>query len=195
MVKKQLKSRLLGVGVFITVFALAGGALGCSSPNSPSPPSPSGSPEELGLIAVEDEVAAPDFTLPTMAGTEITLSDLQGKPVVLNFWAIRCPPCKQELPYFNTVARQNADKATILTVNVEDSSSKVKEFFGSNEVSFIVAIGKDAQAISSYATGYIPTTFFIDSQGTIRYVKVGGFANEKQLQDSVDNLLNEEKHT
>ena len=82
-----------------------------------------------------------------------------------------------------------------MAVNIEDSSSKVKEFFGSNEVSFIVAIGKDAQAISSYATGYIPTTFLIDSQGTIRYVKVGGFANEKQLQDSVDNLLNEEKHT
>lgn len=192
MVKKQLKSRLLGVGVFITVFALAGGALGCSSP---SPPSPSSSPEELGLIAVEDEVAAPDFTLPTMAGTEITLSDLQGKPVVLNFWAIRCPPCRQELPYFDTVARQNADKATILTVNVEDSTSQIEQFFGSNEVSFIVAIGKDAQAISSYATGYIPTTFLIDSQGTIRYAKVGGFANEKQLQDSVDNLLNEEKHT
>jgi len=189
MVKKQLKSRLLGVGVFITVFALAGGTLGCSSP------SPSSSPEELGLIAVEDEVAAPDFTLPTMAGTEITLSDLQGKPVVLNFWAIRCPPCKQELPYFDTVAGQNADKATILTVNVEDSASQIEQFFSNSEVSFIVAIGKNAQAILSYATGYIPTTFFIDSQGTIRYVKVGGFANEKKLQDSVDNLLNEEKHT
>ncbi len=88
------------------------------------------------------------------------------------------------------MARQNADKTTIVAVNLEDSTSQVKQFFGDNEVSFIVALDKNAQMTSSYATGYIPTTFFIDSQGIIRYIKVGAFADEKQLQASIDKLLN-----
>jgi peroxiredoxin len=183
MTKKQLKDWLLRMSLFITIFALAGGTLGCS------PPSPSSSPEELGLIVVEGEVEAPDFTLPTMTGTEITLSELQGTPVVLNFWAIRCPPCRQELPYFDTVARQNVDKATILTVNLEDSTSQIEQFFSNSEVSFIVALDKNAQMTSSYATGYIPTTFLVDSQGIVRYAKVGAFASEEQLQASLDLIL------
>jgi len=179
MTRKRLKSCLLRASLFFIVFALTCGALSCSSASSP---------EELGLIPVD--IVAPDFTLPTMRGTEITLSELQGTPVVLNFWAIRCPPCREELPYFDTVARQNADKTTIVAVNLEDSTSQVRQFFGDNEVSFIVALDKNAQMTSSYATGYIPTTFFIDSQGIIRYIKVGAFADEKQLQASIDKLLN-----
>jgi cytochrome oxidase Cu insertion factor (SCO1/SenC/PrrC family) len=81
MIKRQLRSWLSRMSLFITIFALAGGVVGCSSSDSSS------SPEELGLIVVEDEVAAPDFTLPTMTGKEITLSELRGTPVVLNFWA------------------------------------------------------------------------------------------------------------
>ncbi|PIP49005.1 MAG: hypothetical protein COX14_01650, partial [Chloroflexi bacterium CG23_combo_of_CG06-09_8_20_14_all_45_10] len=106
-----------------------------------------------------------------------------------------CPPCRQELPYFDTVARQNADKATILTVNVEDSTSQIEQFFSNSKVSFIVALDKNAQMTSSYATGYIPTTFFIDSQGIIRYIKVGAFANEKELQASLEELLDKERYT
>ncbi len=183
MTKRRLNSWLLRASSFITIFALAGGALSCSSP------SPASSPEELGLIVIEGEIAAPDFSLPTMTGPEITLSDLKGKPVVLNFWAIRCPPCREELPYFDAVAGQYADKATIVAVNLEDSSSKVKEFFGSNELSFIVALDKNAQMTSSYATGYIPTTFLIDSQGIIRYIKLGPFVDEKELQASLALIL------
>ena len=183
MTKRRFKSWLVGISLFTSVFALVVGALGCSSP------SPSNSPEELGLIVVEGEVEAPDFTLPTMTGTEITLSQLQGKPVVLNFWAIRCPPCKQELPYFDTVAGQNADKATILAINVEDGTSQIEQFFGGSEVTFIVALDKNAQMTSRYATGYIPTTFLVDSQGIVRYAKVGAFASKEQLQASLDLTL------
>lgn len=186
MTKRQLKNWLLRMSLFITIFTLAGGALGCSSP---SPPSPSSSPEELGLIVVEGEVEAPDFTLPTMTGAEITLSELQGTPVVLNFWAIGCPPCRQELPYFDVVAKEYADKVTVVAVNIGESVSEVKGFFGGSEVSFIVALDKNAQMTSSYATGYIPTTFLVDSQGIVCYAKVGAFASEEQLQASLDLIL------
>jgi len=176
MTRKRLKSCLLRASLFFIVFALTCGALSCSSPTPPD--------------LIEVDIVAPDFTLPTMRGTEITLSDLQGTPVVLNFWAIRCPTCRRQMPYFDAVAKKYADKVTIVAINLEDSTSEVKQFFGDNEVSFIVALDKNAQMTSSYATGYIPTTFFIDSQGVIRYLKVGPFADEKQLQASIDKLLN-----
>jgi Thiol-disulfide isomerase and thioredoxins len=179
MIKKRLKVWLFRVSLLIIVCTFIGGTAGCSSSNSSS------SPEELGLIEVEKEIEAPDFTIPTMEGGEITLSNLRGKPVVLNLWAIRCPPCRVELPYFDAVAKQNENEVTIVAVNIEDNISKVKQFFGNSEVSFIVAVDVNAQVASSYATGYIPTTVFIDSQGIIRYLKVGAFTSKKQLQDSI----------
>lgn len=181
MTRKRLKSCLLRVSLFFIVFALTCGALSCSSPTPPA--------------LIEVDIVAPDFTLPTMRGTEITLSELQGTPVVLNFWAISCPACRAELPYFDVVAKEYADKVTIVAVNIGESVSQVKGFFGDSKVSFTVALDKNAQMTSSYATGYVPTTFFIDSQGVIRYIKVGPFANEKELQISIDNLLNKEGAT
>ena len=184
------------VSLCIIVCALFVGAVGCSSPdvsNSPdtatSPDSPS-LPEKLGLRVVEGEIEAPDFTIPTMTGTVITLSELRGTPVVLNCWAIRCPPCREELPYFDVAVKNYAGKVTILAVNLEEGVSKVKEFFGDKEPSYIVALDKDTQVASKYATGYIPNTFFIDSQGIVRYAKVGGFVNEEQLLASIEVLLN-----
>jgi len=159
------------------------GAVGCSSSNSSS------LPEKLGLRVVEDEIEAPDFTIPTMTGMIITLSELRGTPVVLNCWAIRCPPCREELPYFDVAAKNYAGKVTILAVNLEEGVSKVKEFFGDKEPSYIVALDKDTQVASKYATGYIPNTFFIDSHGIIRYIKAGAFLNEKHLEDSIALLL------
>ncbi len=190
------------VSLCIIVCALVVGAVGCNSPDvstSPDastppdtatlPDSPS-LPEKLGLIVIEDEIEAPDFTIPTMTGTVITLSKLRGTPVVLNCWAIRCPPCREELPYFDAAAKKYAGKVTILAVNIEEGISKVKEFFGDNEPSYIVALDKDAQVASKYSTRFIPNTFFIDSQGIVRYLKPGAFTNEGQLLASIDALLN-----
>lgn len=182
MAKKQLQSWLLRTSLLMVVCVLIGGAVSCSTSNSPS------SPEELGLIPVE--IVAPDFTLPTMTGTEITLSDLQGMAVLLNFWHKGCPPCLAELHYFDAVAKQYPDRITIVAIDIKDSLPQIKQFFGDSEISLIVALGKDTQVASDYAIRYTPTTFFIDSEGIIRYVKVGAFASKEELQASTDELLN-----
>jgi len=181
MVKKQLKSQLLIVNLLIAILALGGGAIGCSSSNS------------LGLISAY--ISAPDFTLPTMTGTEVTLSALQGQPVVLNFWTTQCLPCITELPYFDTAAKQYSDRVTIVAINIQESVSLVKLSLGDSEVDFIVALDKNAQVASNYAIRYTPSTFFIDSQGVIRYIKFGAFTNEQELQTSIEKLLNEGKYT
>jgi len=200
MTNRHLRNWLLGTSLFIMVCILVGGSVGCSSPDVSTPPdtailpdSPS-LPEKLGLIVIKDGVAAPDFTLPTMTGTDITLSNLQGKPVVLNFWATWCPYCVAELPYFDKAIKEHAGEVTIVALDIQEEASQVKNFlqklFDGKEVSFIVALDKNAQVASAYGAGrYIPVTFFIDSQGIIRYAKAGAFPDEKNLQDSIALLL------
>lgn len=181
MAKKQLQSWLSRAILPMILCALVGGAISCSPSDSSS------SPEELGLIPVE--VAAPDFTLPTMTDAEVTLSELQGMPVLLNFWHKGCPPCLGELHYFDAVAKQYPDTITIVAIDIRDSLPQIKQFFGDTEISFIVALDKNTEVASSYAIRYTPTTFFIDSEGIIRYVKVGAFASKEELQASTDELL------
>lgn len=185
MTKRRSRAYVMKVILLAPLCVLAGFATSCSSSGSPA------STDELGLIAIEEEIVAPDFTLPTMTGTEITLSHLQGMPVLLNFWHKGCPPCLAELHYFDAVAKQYPDRITIVAIDIKDSLPQIKQFFGDSEISFIVALDKDTQVASDYAIRYTPTTFFIDSEGIIRYVKVGAFTDEKQVRDSTDRLLNQ----
>jgi peroxiredoxin len=184
MAREQSNRRLLGLCLLAALCSLC--AAGCSDSGSGS----AGTAEELGLIYLEEETAAPDFTLPTLTGAEITLSELHGTAVVLNFWAVKCPPCTEELPYFDTVARHYANEAAIIAVNVLESTSKVQQFFGDSEVHFTVALDGSGQVTSNYGIRFTPTTFFIDSQGLVRYAKVGPFASERELEASIDMLLN-----
>lgn len=148
--------------------------------------------DELGLVAPDEETVAPDFTLSTLSNTEVTLSQLQGKPVILNFWHIGCAPCITEMPYLNAASKDYSDKITILTINANDSRENIKDFFADTEQYFIVAIDLDKQASSAYGIRFFPVTFFIDSQGIVRYFKLGEFANENNLRESIDKLLKED---
>lgn len=179
---KQINNRWLSLILCIVVALLAITLLGCSS---------SSSTDDLGLIMIEEEVAAPDFSLPTLSST-ITLSELQGRPVILNFWYIGCAPCLVELPYLNTASTDYADELTIVTINVKDSPDDTREFFNDNEHSFITAIDLDKQVAPAYGIRFTPTTYFIDSNGIIRYAKLGAFTDEKNLRDSIDKLLEED---
>lgn len=174
---------MLSILLFIVVLSLGTGLAGCSS-TVPA--------DELGLVAPDEEIVAPDFTLSTLTNTEVTLSQLQGKPVILNFWYIGCPPCIIEMPYLNAASRDYSDKITMITVNVNDSPDDIKEFFTVTEPYFIVAMDLDKQAGSAYGIRFVPTTFLIDSKGIIRYFKIGGFPDEKNLRDSIDKLLEED---
>jgi peroxiredoxin len=77
-----------------------------------------------------------------------------------------------------------------VAIDIKDSLPQIKQFFSDSEISFIVALGKNTPVASDYAVRYTPTTFFIDSEGIIRYVKLGAFANKEELQVSIDELLN-----
>ena len=168
---RRLKRRLAGAGLLLAVFALVGIAAACTPPET----------------APQLDKQAPDFTLDTLSGAEITLSELEGTPVVLNFWYVDCSFCRVELVELEELARQNGDIAVIV-VNTGDSRSRVEQFFGGYELHFTVALGAGTQVSYQYNLGAFPTTFFIDRKGIIRYIKVGAFASDAELEEAVESI-------
>jgi len=137
---------------------------------------------------------APDFTLPTLEGTTITLSQIEGRPVVLVFWATWCPYCRIQLRYLEAAAKQQNEKSVMfLGVNVGETKSKIENFFGDYQPTMIVALDETRAVFNEYNSrfhnpGYMPITFFIDSQGVVKQVRVGAFANEAELWNNLDKL-------
>jgi len=174
------KTWLIRITLIITVLALVGGTLSCNS----------SSPSDSTLQSHE----APDFTLPTLTGANITLSELEGTPVVLNFWATWCGPCRSELPYFEAVAQDSEGAIKVIAINVGESASTVQTFFGDYEPTMIVALDENREVYASYCEkdnpqGYIPITFLVDSEGIVQYIKIGAFASEGELWDTLDSVF------
>lgn len=170
----RMPKKLIRITLIITVLALAGVALSCSS----------------SLLSQE----APDFTLPTMTGANITLSELEGTPVVINFWATNCPHCVTELHYFEAVAQESGGEIEVVAIDVGESASTVQTFFGDYEPTMIVALDNNGEVFVSYSQednprGYIPITFFVDSAGIVQYIKIGAFQSETELWEALDSIF------
>ena len=130
---------------------------------------------------------APDFTFTTLAGKAITLSELRGRPVVINFWASWCPPCRRELPALEKVYRQySAQGLQLLGVAVGDEEPAVRRLVQEMRLSY--PIGLSDEAGSNYAVSAIPHTFFLDRQGKIVAQRVGGLS-EGEFRRQVEALL------
>lgn len=119
-------------------------------------------------------VAAPDFTLATPAGETVTLSQFRGRPVVLNFWATWCPPCRNEMPALQSVWEQYRDQGlVVLGVNLDESAATIQAFTARVGVDFPTVIDRDLRVTERYQIIPLPTTFFIDADGVIRDRKEG----------------------
>jgi len=117
---------------------------------------------------------APDISLPRLDGGTVRLADLRGKVVMLNFWATYCPSCKDELPAMAAVYKQVSDKGgVILAVDQSEDTDTVRKFAEDNGLTFPIALDAQGGAGGVYAVRYIPTTYFVDKNGIIRYSKVG----------------------
>ena len=112
---------------------------------------------------------APDFTVYTADGTAVKLSDFKGKPVVLNFWASWCGPCKMEMPDFNEKSQELAGEVQFLMINMTDGSRETVEtasaFIEEQGYTFPVFYDTASMAAYTYGVYYLPTTFFIDAGG------------------------------
>ncbi len=116
---------------------------------------------------------APDFTLVTVTGETFSLSALNGKPVVLNFWATWCPPCRAELPELQAAGSRYGDQVIIAGVNQAEPPDDVRAFAGQLGLTYPIPLDEAAVVSRQYAVRSLPTTFFIDRRGIIRRIQSG----------------------
>lgn len=137
---------------------------------------------------------APDFTMQDIDGNELKLSDLYGKPIVLNFWATWCGYCKIEMPAFDELAKQYGDDVQFVMLNLTNDGETVEqatEYIKSNGYTFDVYFDKNQEAYSTYGAYSIPVTYFIRSDGTIKYYNPGAIEKDL-LQTAIDGLLEDD---
>ncbi len=135
-------------------------------------------------------VLAPDFTLPDLDGDQMSLSDFQGRPVLLTFWTIDCPHCRIQLPYLMQAYEEyDSFGLMVLGVNVGDSVSRVEGFVGDNNVSIPVLLDEGKEISRSYHIPGVPTNFLIDRQGVIQEFRPGRFADYDDLRKSLQDIL------
>ncbi len=137
---------------------------------------------------------APDFELQDTAGNSLRLSDLQGRPVLLNFWASWCPPCQAEMPAMEQVYQAYAAQGfVVLAVNTtyQDGETEALQFMQSHGLTFPVLFDRSGTTSHQYDTRALPTSYFIAPSGIIQEVVVGGPMSEALLRSQVERLLKE----
>jgi len=127
-----------------------------------------------GALSYASDKEAPDFTLTDLSGKTISLSDLKGKVIFVNFWATWCGPCRHEIPDFIEFYKENKDNGVvILGVSVDKSANKVRDFVEENKINYPIAMATN-EMVGDYKPGkFIPTTIIIDTNGMIQEKKVG----------------------
>ena len=135
---------------------------------------------------------APDFTVLDMDGNEVNLSDFFGKPIIINFWATWCGPCKSELPAFDNMYAKYGDDIEFIMLNLTDGSrdtvDNVTEFIRDNGYSFPVYFDTTMEASNTYGAYSIPTTYLIDNEGIPVHSQMGAMS-EEHLEQLINALL------
>ena len=164
------------------------------TPDETEHPAVTETPEEAEpSSAPEEELAmAPDFTVYDGEGNPVKLSDFVGTPVVVNFWASWCVPCKSEMPAFDALCARYEGRVAFLMVNLTDGSRETvagaSEFIRKQGYSFPVYFDSDSSAAMAYGVYSIPATYLIDAEG--RAVAYGiGALSEDALESGIGMIL------
>jgi thiol-disulfide isomerase/thioredoxin len=135
----------------------------------------------LSPVSASDELA-PDFTLADAAGRQVSLGDLKGQVVMINFWASWCGPCRQEMPLLEQIHQKYQPLGfTLLAVNVEENSADGQAFLKERPVSFPVLYDPANDISKLYDVVAMPSTVLIDRKGNVRYLHHGykpGYEND-----------------
>lgn len=192
--------RLLSLALTIVMLMLPLTACQQAAPAAPAPtdaPAPTAAPaatENAALAATHapDGAAAAfpstDFTMYKPDGTPLKLSDLAGQPIVLNFWATWCPPCRAELPDFQAAYETYGDRVTFVMLNVSESIETVQAFFAENGYTFPLYADLDDDASNAYGVTGIPTTIMYDAAGNILDSHIG-MIDGNTLTEGINKLL------
>ena len=116
---------------------------------------------------------APDFTLQTVDGRMVSLSDFRGKAVVVNFWATWCPPCRSEMPDLQQTYSERADDVVVLAIDVQEAREPVRRFVEQYGLTFPILLDTNGDVTQSFGIQSLPTSFFIDREGRVAAFNMG----------------------
>lgn len=153
---------------------------------------PPGSVSGGGIPAPQTGFQAPDFELTSLTGETYRLAELRGRPLLVNFWASWCTPCRSEMPAMERVYQQYREQGfLILAVNAtgQDRMTNVGAFVAELGLSFPILLDQDGSITELYRVRALPSSFFIDERGTIKEVIIGGPMAEALLAIRVEQLL------
>jgi len=142
----------------------------------------------VSTVSGSDDVSgpAPDFTLPTRSGESVTLSELEGQVVMINFWASWCGPCREEMPLLEQIhQRYERLGFTLLGVNVEEDPASAEKWLKDRPVSFPILMDPENGVSKLYDVIAMPSTVIVDRQGNMRYLHHGykpGYEDDYQNQ-------------
>ena len=133
---------------------------------------------------------APEFLADSINGKPVSLSNFPESPIILNFWASWCPPCRDETPHFEKIWRLYKEKdVVVIGINVQDDLNSANEYISEFDVTFINGMDKNGRIMVDYGVTGLPVTFFLDREGMIigRWV---GSIGASSLESRVEALEN-----
>lgn len=126
------------------------------------------------LTPMPDQPAAPDFVLTAPDGSRHSLVEMRGKPVIVNFWATWCPPCRAEMPSMQRAWEQIKDDGILmLAVNVGEDAQTISQFTSEVPVDFPLPMDLDSKVTQRWPMRGLPTTFVVDPEGRLVYKAQG----------------------
>ena len=123
------------------------------------------------LIKVDKPV--PDFEFVSLSGETVHLDELKGKPILVNFWATWCAPCKLEMPAIQAYADKYTDKLVVLPINADDDPAAIQKFIDELGLTMPVYVDKGGRVENLFHILGLPTTYFIDQEGNLKIQHVG----------------------
>jgi cytochrome c biogenesis protein CcmG/thiol:disulfide interchange protein DsbE len=133
---------------------------------------------------------APEFRIKRLdTGDEVALSTFAGKPVVLNFWATWCGPCKSEHPVLDWAAKRWANEAVFLGIVFEDTEENTKRFLAENGASFTQLFDPKSTVSVDYGVSGVPETYFINRQGIIVRKHAGPLVDPREFEAKISEIL------
>jgi len=138
-----------------------------------------------------DSGMAPDFTLTAFDGRTVTLSQLRGQVVIVNFWASWCPPCREEAAYLERTWRKYEGKGVVfIGVDWVDTQKEALAYIKEFDITYLNGPDIGTRIAQAYRIQGVPETFYVDKTGRLRGVKIGPLS-APELDNRIDELLNE----
>ena len=153
---------------------------------------PAGTTTAGKIPAPREGFLAPEFTLTTLDGDSVTLSDLRGQAILVNLWATWCPPCRAEMPAMQKMYDEYKGQGLVvlaLNMTYQDNSSAIDPFVRENGLTFPILLDTTGSVAEKYELRSLPSSFFIGRNGIIQEVVIGGPMSEALLRTRIESTL------